>query len=117
MRGVIAESTFPNYREIARVKTPWLAWLVPLAISSGYDPDAVLHQLAPSPILVIHGGRDHIVPIALGEQLYERASEPKALWVIPEAAHVSPWTVRPDEFERRFEAFFAEAMRSERRPG
>lgn len=117
VRGVIAESTFPNYREIARVKTPWLAWLVPLAISSGYDPDAVLHQLAPAPILVIHGGRDHIVPIALGEQLYERASEPKALWVIPEAAHASPWTVRPDEFERRFEAFFAEAMRSERRPG
>ena len=117
VRGVIAESTFSNYREIARAKTPWLSWLVPLVISAGYDPDAVLHQLAPAPVLVIHGGRDHIVPIALGQQLYERASEPKELWVVPEAAHASPWTVRRDEFERRLEAFLAKALASARRPG
>ena len=117
VRGVIAESTFSNYRGIARAKTPWLSWLVPLVISAGYDPDAVLHQLAPAPVLVIHGGRDHIVPIALGQQLYERASEPKELWVVPEAAHASPWTVRRDEFERRLEAFLVKALASARRPG
>lgn len=117
VRGVIAESTFSNYRGIARAKTPWLSWLVPLVISAGYDPDAALHRLAPAPVLVIHGGRDPIVPIALGQQLYERASEPKELWVVPEAAHASPWTVRRDEFERRFEAFLVKALASARRPG
>ena len=115
VRGVMAESTFSNYRQIARLRTPWLAWLVPLVISSGWDPDAVLHQFAPAPVFVIHGGRDHIVPLALGELLYAQASEPKELWVVPEAAHASPWTVRREEFERRFEVFFAQAMASARR--
>ena len=61
MRGVVAESTFSNYREIAAEKAPWISWLVPLVISAGFDPDEVLASLPPAPLLVIHGKRDHIV--------------------------------------------------------
>jgi len=115
VRGVIAESTFSNYREIARSKAPALQALVPLFVSDGHDPDKVLDQLAPAPLLVIHGERDHIVPVAFGQRLFEQASEPKELWLVPEAAHFSPWTVRREEFERRFDAFFQRALASERR--
>ncbi|MCK5943451.1 MAG: alpha/beta hydrolase [Planctomycetes bacterium] len=115
VRGVIAESTFSDYREIARSKAPWLAALVPLFVSDGHDPVDVLADLPPAPLLVIHGERDHIVPVRFGRQLFERASEPKELWLVPEAAHFSPWTVRRAEFERRFEDFFAKALAAERR--
>lgn len=119
VRGVVAESTFSNYREIARAKAPWISWLVPLVISAGFDPDEVLAELSPAPVLVIHGERDHIVPVELGERLYERASQPKGLWRVPEARHMSPWALssRRLEFERRFEAFFAQAMAASRRRG
>lgn len=119
VRGVIAESTFSNYREIAAAKVPWISWLVPLVVSAGLDPDAVLSRLSPAPVLVIHGERDHIVPVEVGERLFERASEPKELWKVPEARHMSPWALRSrrDEFERRFEAFFDRALASARRPG
>ena len=119
MRGVVAESTFSNYREVAAATAPWLSWFVPLVISAGFDPDEVLSELPPAPLLVIHGERDHIVPVELGERLYERASEPKALWKIPEARHMSPWALpsRREEFEQRLLQFFAAALASERRPG
>ena len=118
VRGVVAESTFSNYREIAAEKAPWISWLVPLVISAGFDPDEVLASLPPAPLLVIHGERDHIVPVEIGELLYERAREPKALWKIPEARHMSPWALpaRRQEFEARLLQFFAEALASERRP-
>ena len=118
VRGVVAESTFSNYREIAAEKAPWISWLVPLVISAGFDPDEVLASLPPAPLLVIHGERDHIVPVEVGELLYERAREPKALWKIPEARHMSPWALpaRRQEFEARLLQFFAEALASERRP-
>lgn len=115
VRGVVAESTFSNYREIARSKAPLFGALVPMFVSDGHDPDKVLAQLAPAPLLVIHGERDHIVPVSFGKQLFERASEPKELWLVPEAAHFSPWTVRREEFERRFVAFFHRALAAERR--
>jgi len=119
VRGVVAESTFSNYREIAAAKAPWIAWLVPLVVSAGFDPDEVLAQLPPAPVLVIHGERDHIVPVEVGELLYERASEPKALWKVPDARHMSPWGMpsRRVEFEQRLLQFFAEALASRRRSG
>jgi len=90
VRGVVAESTFSNYREIACSKAP---------------------------LLVIHGGRDRVVPCTHGQRLFEQAHEPKELWLVPEAGHATPWRSRPEEFERRFESFFASAMASGRRRG
>ena len=117
VRGVVAESTFSNYREIAAIKVPWISWLVPFVVSAGSDPDEVLDALPPAPVFVIHGERDHIVPVEVGERLFERAREPKLLWKVPEARHMSPWALRSrrQEFERRFEEFFAQALASERR--
>ncbi|MEO1349427.1 MAG: alpha/beta hydrolase [Cyanobacteria bacterium J06635_15] len=40
------------------------------------------------PLLVLHGTADSIVPVELGQQLYEAAPEPKSLFLIPEGDHV-----------------------------
>jgi hypothetical protein len=37
--------------------------------------------------LIIHGGRDRVVPLRLGEALYAAAAEPKESFWIPEAGH------------------------------
>jgi fermentation-respiration switch protein FrsA (DUF1100 family) len=115
VRGVVAESTFSDYREIARSKAPLFSALVPLFVSDGHDPADVLAELSPAPLLVIHGERDHIVPVAFGKRLFEQAREPKELWLVPEAAHFSPWTVRRDEFERRLVTFLQQALTADRR--
>lgn len=40
-----------------------------------------------APLLVIQGARDGVIPPALGRQLFDKASEPKALWTDPEGNH------------------------------
>jgi fermentation-respiration switch protein FrsA (DUF1100 family) len=110
VRAVVAESTFPSYRAVAAASAPALGALVPLFISAGQDPITYLPALAPRPLLVIHGEDDHIVPVALGRELFAAASQPKELWIVPGARHFTPWLHVPEEFETRVDAFFTKAL-------
>jgi fermentation-respiration switch protein FrsA (DUF1100 family) len=39
------------------------------------------------PILVLHGGRDRVVPLRFGRALFEAAHEPKEFWLAPAGGH------------------------------
>ena len=40
-----------------------------------------------APVLVLHGTRDEVVPIGLGERLYEMVKAPKRFQPLPGAGH------------------------------
>ena len=40
-----------------------------------------------APVLILHGGYDRVVPLALGERLYALANEPKRLVRFPRGDH------------------------------
>ena len=40
-----------------------------------------------APLLIIHGARDNVVPIALGERLYALANEPKRFVRFADGGH------------------------------
>jgi uncharacterized protein len=40
-----------------------------------------------SPVLIMHGGRDHTIPIRFGERLYELARDPKQMVRFPDGGH------------------------------
>ena len=92
--AVIAESPFSSYRGIAREKLaqPWLTWPLQyplsLLISDRYSAIDVADRISPIPLLLIHGERDVIVDASHSQRLYAAASEPKALWLIPEGRHI-----------------------------
>jgi fermentation-respiration switch protein FrsA (DUF1100 family) len=94
VRLVVAESTFPSYRRIAREKLggAWLTWAFqwPLSflIPERYSAGPVVARLAPIPLLVIHGDADPIVPLHHGRALYEAAAAPKRMWVVPGGGHI-----------------------------
>lgn len=62
-------------------------------ISSGrWDPVPVppaeaAAMIAPTPLLVVHGDRDHFFPPEHAREIYEAALEPKDLWIIPGFGH------------------------------
>ena len=77
----------------------------------GIDPDWVrpiddIGEISPRPVLIMHGGRDELVPPDTGERLYAAAAEPKFLWYAPDAAHVKLSTQYPAEYEARVLTFF-----------
>jgi len=54
------------------------------------QPIELVHHIAPTPLLLIHGEWDPLVELDHGQALYRRAREPKHLIVVPRGGHVMP---------------------------
>lgn len=91
VRGVAVDSTFGAYQGMANnaLSGTWvtypLAWLL---VSSAHDPVDSLERLPPTPLLVLHGDADQVVPFEEGEELFERAAEPKRFVPVSGARHL-----------------------------
>ncbi|HLG50698.1 MAG TPA: dienelactone hydrolase family protein [Chloroflexota bacterium] len=46
-----------------------------------------VNRLTPRPLLLIHGGKDNIMPPECAELVFQRAGEPKRLVILPNAGH------------------------------
>jgi len=95
VRALVADSAFASYRDIAREKLAafWLTWplQVPLSwtVSDRFSPIQSVGQLAPIPVVFIHGDRDRIIPVSHSRRLFLAASDPRAFWVIIGGRHIA----------------------------
>ncbi len=93
--GLVVESAFNGYRQIAQEKlaSNWLTWPLqwPLAltINDDYSPIASVAAVSPVPLLLIYSAEDQIVPAHHGDQLFEAAKQPKAIWHYPNGRHIA----------------------------
>ncbi len=58
------------------------------AVDEGPVPLGSADRKVTAPLLVLHGERDQVVPIALGERLFSLANEPKRFVRFPAGTHV-----------------------------
>lgn len=83
LTGVILDSAFAGFRDIAREKLDsfWLTWLfqIPLGWTIPDDYEGVDHiaGISPVPVMIIHSVRDGIIPYHHGQELFDAAKEPK----------------------------------------
>jgi len=116
VRAIAVECTFPSYRKVARAALPFLAPLIPLGVSKGFDPEDALARIPPRPLLVIHGTDDSTVPFRLGRELFDAALEPKRFYEERGGDHFSPWVREGEKFETMLTEFFDAAIRGAREP-
>ena len=127
IRAIVSDSAFADAAAVVRA---WWEqrglpfWLLPGALLAGqllygvnYDqarPVAVVAQIAPRPILFIHGTADRSVPIASMDQLVAAASRPPnaqvQAWKVPGAQHVQALSLMPDAYIQRIVAFYQSAL-------
>jgi len=72
-----------------------------------------LAQIAPRPVLFVHGEGDTVVPVSNSHDLFDAAGEPKELLIIPNAQHGGFMGAAPEEFEQRFVGFFDQYLQGE----
>lgn len=72
-----------------------------------------LLRLRNTPILFIHGEKDSYIPIVQTKALYDLASGPKYLWIVPQAKHNQNVLVAPNEYASRVVRFFREHLAGE----
>ncbi len=82
--AVVLEAPYTSIAAAAQFHYPFVpaAWLV----ADRYDSLARIGQVV-APILMLHGGRDNVVPLSLGKKLFAAAPEPKEQWIAPRAGH------------------------------
>ena len=72
--GVILESPFTSIADAAKIYYPYLP--VNLLLKDRYDSKNKIKKIN-SPILIMHGKKDNIVPQKMGLELFENANNPK----------------------------------------
>jgi len=75
-------------------------------------PVAVIGQIAPRAVFLIHAADDaNATTTSADEQaLYAAARQPKAQWIVPHGGHVGALDAYPTEYQRRTLAFFAQYL-------
>ncbi len=63
-------------------------------------------DISPASVFFVYGEEGQPQEIDLNPTYYESASEPKQIWEVPGAAHISGLQTQPAEYERRVVGFF-----------
>ncbi len=63
-----------------------------------FDARTAVRTIGSRPVLIVHGSRDHAIPLRNAQTLYEAAAPEKELLVIRQANHVSP-VLYPQEMQ------------------
>jgi len=82
--ALILEAPFTSVAEVAQHHFRY----VPAAkmVTDRFDSLSRIGKVK-APILILHGGRDRVVPLRFGRALFNAAPEPKEAWFAPEAGH------------------------------
>jgi hypothetical protein len=104
--GVVLESTF---RSIPSVVNRLIPFLSPGALLKSERYDSLSRMAAiESPVLVIHGTGDGLIPVDEGEALYRAANEPKHLYLVEGAGHNDVSMVAGGAYGERLRAWLDE---------
>ncbi len=110
--GIAVDSAFSSYKSVAMEHVHWLKPAAFFLIGNKLSPKRHVGDIAPTPLLIIHGTADQTVPYEHAKKLFARANEPKALWTIEGGRHIDALGSHRDEIMPRLCAQFTEWVAS-----
>ncbi len=72
------------------------------------DPMGDIGLISPRPVYIVHSTADIVAPPDAGEKLFNAAKEPRFLWQVKDAPHLSIYLENPRRYQRRLVGFFDE---------
>lgn len=82
--GIILDAPYTSIADIGASAYPFLP--VQRLLKDRYDTIRYIGQIR-APMLIVHGERDRIVPVAMGRSVFAAAPQPKEIVTFPEAGH------------------------------
>ncbi len=126
--AVVAVAPFNCVAEVWNTSRPsfvppfllnWTMWVVEQIRGFHREkvcPVEVVAQIAPRPLLIVHGTDDRRITEAQVRHLFTTARQPKSLWLVKGATHGSIRNPVLDELAPQVIAFFDAALRDGHRP-
>ena len=125
--AVVADSAFTSGRDVVAHNIRGSLGLPPemlvvaadevVRLRHGYRfsqarPIDAVGRIAPRPLLIIHGEGDSMVPVEHAHQLYQRAGEPRDLWIVPGVEHCGGYFLDRPAYCHRVITFFEQYLGS-----
>ncbi len=102
--GLVVESSFTSAVEMSRLNTRFRIFPMNWLVTERFDSVDRVESLG-MPVLLIHGGADHVVPLLMAQQLYERMPGPKTLVVVPAGGHANCATMGGEQYAAAVQKF------------
>lgn len=107
--ALILEASFTSLEAMGRALYPFLPGFLFRRLRGRFDTLEKVKKVE-VPVLVIHGTRDEIVPLSMGETLYAAASEPRAWYAVQGAGHNDVFWVGGEEYFRELAQFIRRSL-------
>ncbi len=105
--ALILEAPFTSASNVAGTLVPFIG---PLLVRSYNSLPKILSVRAPK--LFIHGDRDEVIPLRLGQELFAAAQGTKTFWIVPGAGHNDILETAGAEYRHRLRAFYETLLHS-----
>ncbi len=89
--GIILESPFTSMEKAAKNIYPWLP--IKFLLKDKYNSESKIQSIK-TPILIMHGKEDKIIPFKMGKKLYLLANEPKFSYFTEDDDHMMKFDER-----------------------
>jgi fermentation-respiration switch protein FrsA (DUF1100 family) len=117
LTGVVLDAAFASYPQITRVVASrhWLTWAFQYPASwtmpRKYNLIDYVGQISPTPLLIIHGTQDAVIPFSNGEELFAAAKDPKN-FLRYDGPHIASF--KDLELREMMLSFFADAEKRQK---
>jgi hypothetical protein len=107
LRALVIDGTFSSYQAMAKVVGGQLGADL---ITDELSPKDFIAKITGTPLLVVHGDLDQVVPVEQGKQLFELANEPKTLFEVKEGHHGDSLSRENGAYRKRMLEWLDEVM-------
>lgn len=107
LRAVISDSTFASYKEMAKQKAGQIGANL---TTDDFSTINYVDQIAPVPLLIVHGTLDTMVPLSQGEKLFEKAKQPKTFFKIERGSHTDALGRNDGEYRKKMLAWLDDVL-------
>ena len=84
LKAIVIDGTFASYQAMARLVGGQFGADL---ITDEFSPKDFIGKVTGTPVLVIHGDHDEVVPFIQGKQLFDLANEPKTFFEVKDGSH------------------------------
>jgi uncharacterized protein len=109
LRAIVIDGAFASYQAMARIIGGQLGASL---VTDELSPRDFIKKLTPTPLLVIHGSHDEVVPFSQGLQLFENAAEPKTLFEVKSGRHGTALSEDGGAYRKKMIVWLDERMES-----
>jgi len=74
------------------------------------SPLEAVEQIAPRPLLILHGSKDRAIPVEHSERLHAAAGDSSELWILDGAEHAALFNYDPAAYQARVMGFLEEHL-------